>query len=196
MTEGVRIHATAEIADAAMVGKGTTIWQYCIVMADAVIGADCKLAHNVFVEAGVRIGDAVTIKDNVALYDGVEIEDRVLIGPNADFTNVRNPRAFIPRGHEFERTSIGEGATIGANATIVCGVSIGAYAMVGAGAVVTRDVADFALVFGTPARWAGWVGRSGKVLDESFICPETGERYALLSTDCLRLIEDDGKNGT
>jgi UDP-2-acetamido-3-amino-2,3-dideoxy-glucuronate N-acetyltransferase len=177
MSDPAIIHESAEISSTAVIGAGTLIWQHCIVMADVRIGADCKLAHNVFVERGVSIGNGVTIKDNVALYDGVLIEDDAFIGPNAVFTNVLTPRAFIQRKDEFAQTVVAHGASIGANATIVCGIRVGAYALIGAGAVVTHDVADHALVVGNPARTVGWVGRSGRKLDESLTCPESGERY-------------------
>jgi UDP-2-acetamido-3-amino-2,3-dideoxy-glucuronate N-acetyltransferase len=177
MTDSAQIHASAEIQDGASIGPGTKIWQHCIVMAGAVIGAECKLAHNVFVESGVVVGDGVTIKDNVTLYEGVAIADRAFIGPNAVFTNVRNPRAFISRKEEYRSTTIGEGASIGANATLVCGVTVGRYALVGAGSVVTKDVADHEMVAGNPARAIGWAGRAGERLDDDLVCPETGERY-------------------
>lgn len=170
-------HASAEIAEGARVGDGTRIWQNCIILSGARIGMDCKLAHNVFVEGGVNVGDRVTVKDNVALYDGLAISDDVFIGPNAVFTNVLQPRAFVSRKQEFLDTRIGTGATVGANATILCGTTIGDYAMVGAGAVVTRDVPAFALVAGNPARPMGWVSRAGIKLDEALTCPQTGERY-------------------
>ncbi len=177
MNDQAHIHASAEIQDGANIGPGTQIWQHCIVMASAVIGADCKLAHNVFVESGVVVGDGVTIKDNVTLYEGVTIGDQAFIGPNAVFTNVRNPRAFISRKEECQPTTIGEGASIGANVTLICGVTVGRYALVGAGAVVTRDVADHEMVAGNPARVIGWVGRAGERLDGDLVCLETGERY-------------------
>ncbi len=177
MNDQAQIHASAEIQDGAVVGQGTRIRQHCIVMAGAVIGAECKLAHNVFVESGVVVGDGVTIKDNVTLYDGVTIGDRAFIGPNAVFTNVRNPRAFISRKHDYAPTTIGEGASIGANATLVCGVTVGRYALVGAGSVVTKNVADHEMVVGNPARAMGWVGRAGVRLGDDLVCPETGERY-------------------
>lgn len=170
-------HETAIISPEASVGTGTRIWQHCILTAGAVIGRDCKLAHNVFVENGVRVGDRVTIKDNVVLYDGLDIGDDVFIGPNAVFTNVLNPRAFVSRKTEFLSTTIGQGATIGANATIVCGVEIGAYALVGAGTVVTKPVPAHALVVGNPGRRIGWVGRMGNRLDDQLRCPDTGDLY-------------------
>ena len=177
MNDQAHIHTSAEIQDGANIGPGTQIWQHCIVMAGAVIGAECKLGHNVFVETDVVVGDGVTIKDNVTLYEGVTIGDRVFIGPNAVFTNVRNPRAFISRKENYQPTVIGEGASIGANATLVCGVTVGKYALVGAGAVVTRDVADHELVAGNPARAMGWVSCAGEKLGADLICPVTGERY-------------------
>lgn len=170
-------HPTADIAAGAEIGDGTRIWQHCIVLKGARIGQGCKLAHNVFVEGGVVVGDGVVIKDNVCLYDGLRIADDVFIGPNAVFTNVRTPRAFVSRKGEFEPTEIGRGATIGANATVVCGHSIGVYAMVGAGAVVTANVPAHALVAGNPARRIGWVSEHGELLGADLVCPATGQRY-------------------
>jgi UDP-2-acetamido-3-amino-2,3-dideoxy-glucuronate N-acetyltransferase len=184
------IHPTAEIQEDARIGSGTRIWQHCIVMAGAVIGAECKLGHNVFVETDVVVGDGVTIKDNVTLYEGVTIGDRAFIGPNAVFTNVRNPRAFISRKQDYQPTIIGEGASIGANATLFCGVTVGRYAL--AGAVVIKDVADHALVAGNPARAIGWVGRAGVRLGDDLACPETGERYE--KTESGLMLEDTLKD--
>ena len=172
-------HPTAEISPDAVVGDGTRLWQNCIVLKGARIGRDCKLAHNVFVEGGVTVGDRVTIKDNVCLYDGLDIADDVFIGPNAVFTNVRNPRAHVSRKDDFEKTTLGRGATIGANATIVCGNTIAEYAMIGAGAVVTKNVPAFALMAGNPARRIGWVSVAGDILKADLVCPSTGERYRL-----------------
>lgn len=172
------IHPSAEVSEAATVGAGTRIWQHCVLTAGARVGADCKLAHNVFIEGGATVGDRVTIKDNVVLYDGVQVADDVFIGPNAVFTNVKTPRAFLARKSEFLPTVIAEGATIGANATIVCGVRIGAFAMIAAGAVVTKDIPAHGLAAGNPARRAGWVSRAGRRLGDDLICPETRERYA------------------
>ncbi len=193
MTDSAQIHASAEIQDGASIGPGTRIWQHCIVMTGAVIGADCKLAHNVFVESGVVVGDGVTIKDNVTLYDGVTIGPRAFIGPNAVFTNVRNPRAFIIRKHNYAATTIGEGASIGANATLVCGVTVGRYALVGAGSVVTKDVADHEMVAGNPARAIGLVGCAGERLDDDLVCPETGKHYEKTENG-LMLKDDQGES--
>lgn len=174
---GYTAHPTAEIAAGASIAAGTRIWQHCVVLTGARIGRDCRLSHNVFVEGNVAVGDRVVIKDNVCLYDGVTLADDVFIGPNAIFTNVRNPRGFVSRKDQFERTVIGRGATIGANATIVCGNSVGEYAMIGAGAVVTKDVEKHALVAGNPARPIGWVSKTGEILGPDLVCPRTGERY-------------------
>jgi UDP-2-acetamido-3-amino-2,3-dideoxy-glucuronate N-acetyltransferase len=172
-------HPTAEVSPEAEIGAGSRLWQQCIVLKGARIGHDCKLAHNVFVEGGVIVGDRVTIKDNVCLYDGLEISDDVFIGPNAVFTNVRNPRAHVSRKAAFEKTRIGRGVSIGANATIVCGNTIAEYAMIGAGSVVTRNVPAFALMVGNPARRMGWVSAAGEILKDDLVCPSTGERYRL-----------------
>lgn len=184
------IHPTADVSPDASVGDGSRLWQHCILTAGAKIGAECKLAHNVFVEGPASLGDRVTVKDNVALYDGVVVGDDAFIGPNAVFTNVKNPRSFVPRKDQFLQTVIGRGATIGANATIVCGVRIGAYAMIGAGAVVTKDIPDHALVVGNPSKQVGWVSRNGCRLGDDLRCAETGEMYeeydgALRITDAL-----------
>jgi len=189
MIDQAQIHVSAEIQDGASIGPGTEIWQQCIVMVGAVIGADCKLAHNVFVESGVVVGDGATIKDNVTLYEGVTIGSRAFIGPNAVFTNVRNPRTFISRKHNYATTAIGEGASIGANTTLVCGVTVGRYALVGAGSVVTKNVVDHEMVVGNPARSMGWVGRAGERLDDDLVCPETGERYE--KTESGLMLKDD-----
>jgi UDP-2-acetamido-3-amino-2,3-dideoxy-glucuronate N-acetyltransferase len=148
-------------------------------LSGAQLGRDCKLGHNVFIECGVVMGDRVVIKDNVCLYRGLAIGDEAFIGPNAVFTNVRTPRAFVSRKSEFEPTAIGRGATIGANATIVCGTRIGEYAMVGAGAVVTTDVPAHALVVGNPARQVAWVSTSGEILGPDLVCSRTGDKYVL-----------------
>ena len=177
--KGYVAHPTAEIGDGAIIGDGTRIWQHCIILNGARLGRDCKLGHNVFIEDGVAVGDRVVIKDNVCLYQGLAIGDEVFIGPNAVFTNVRTPRAFVSRKSEFEITVIGRGAMIGANATIVCGNRVGEYAMVGAGAVVTTDVFAHALVAGNPARHIAWVSKSGEILGPDLMCPRTGEKYVV-----------------
>jgi UDP-2-acetamido-3-amino-2,3-dideoxy-glucuronate N-acetyltransferase len=181
-------HPTAEVSPEAVIGAGTRLWQHCIVLKGARIGSDCKLAHNVFVEGGVTVGDRVVIKDNVCLYDGLEIADDVFVGPNAVFTNVRNPRAHVSRKDAFEKTTIGRGVTVGANATIVCGNDIAEYAMIGAGAVVTKDVPAFALMAGNPARRIGWVSAAGEILKADLVCPRTGERYRLAGDLLVRAV--------
>jgi UDP-2-acetamido-3-amino-2,3-dideoxy-glucuronate N-acetyltransferase len=146
----------------AKIGAGTEIWHFCHVMAGARIGARCMLGQNVFVAGGAVLGDGCRVQNNVSIYDGVILEAEVFVGPSATFTNVRTPRAFVNRRGALEPTTVGRGATIGANATIVCGVTIGEYAFIAAGAVVTRDVPPFALVVGVPARRQGWICRCGE----------------------------------
>lgn len=158
-------HETAVIDAGAHIGKGTKIWHFCHVMPGAVIGENCQLGQNVFVDNGAVIGNRVKIQNNVSVYNRVTIEDDVFIGPSAVFTNVINPRSFIERKEEFKPTIVKKGATIGANATLLCGIEIGAYAMVGAGAVVTKDIPAYAIVTGNPARITGRINESGDTSD-------------------------------
>ncbi len=173
------VHESAYVDQPSTIGAGTKIWHFSHVLANTIIGEDCVLGQNVVAGPEVRIGDRCKIQNNVSIYKGVQLSDGVFCGPSCVFTNVLTPRAEVERKEEFAVTPVGRGATIGANATIVCGTSIGAYAMVAAGAVVTRDVADYALVAGVPARRIGWVSRAGDRLDDKLVCPRTGEQYAL-----------------
>jgi len=171
------IHPTAIVEANALLGEGTKIWHFTHILAGTHIGERCVFGQNCMVGPDVTVGNGVKVQNNVSIYAGVTLEDEVFCGPSCVFTNVLNPRAFIERKHEFQLTLVKHGATIGANATIVCGVTIGRYAMVGAGAVVTRDVPDHALVVGNPARRQGWVSRAGQTLTADLVCPETGEKY-------------------
>ena len=173
----VRIHPTAIVDEGVEIGDGTVVWHFSHVLAGTRIGANCVLGQNVMAGPDVAIGDGVKVQNNVSIYKDVTIEDDVFLGPSCVFTNVLTPRAFIDRKAEFAPTLVRRGATIGANATIVCGVTIGRYAMVGAGAVVTKDVADHALLVGNPAKPIGWVSRAGERLGDDLVCPRTGERY-------------------
>jgi UDP-2-acetamido-3-amino-2,3-dideoxy-glucuronate N-acetyltransferase len=179
------IHPSAIVDEGAQLGEGTKVWHFCHVSALARIGQRCALGQNVFVGNDVVIGDNVRIQNNVSVYDAVTLEDDVFCGPSMVFTNVYNPRAAVPRKSEYRRTLVRRGATLGANCTIVCGTTIGAYAFVGAGAVINRDVPDFALMVGVPARRIGWMSRYGERLalpasgSGEAVCPVTGERYRL-----------------
>jgi len=160
-------HATACVDEGAHLGLGTKVWHFCHVMGGARIGARVSLGQNVYVAATVAIGDGCKVQNNVSLYDGVTLDEDVFIGPSAVFTNVVNPRAFLVRRDEYRSTHVGKGASIGANATIICGHDIGQYAFVAAGAVVTRNVPDYALVGGVPAKFMGWICKCGNRLQES-----------------------------
>ena len=155
------IHESAYVDAGAQLGPGTKVWHFCHVMPGAVIGAGCSLGQNVVVMNGTRIGDNVKIQNNVSIYEGVELEDDVFCGPSMVFTNVINPRSHVSRKDEYRRTLVRRGASIGANATVVCGSTLGAYCFVGAGAVVTKDVPAYALVTGVPARRTGWMCACG-----------------------------------
>ena len=161
------MHPTATVDEGAVLGAGTSVWHYSHLMPGATVGRGCILGQNVYVGRDVRVGDGVKIQNNVSVYEGVELEDRVFCGPSVVFTNVREPRADIDRKAEIAPTLVREGATLGANATIVCGSTVGRHAFVGAGAVVTSDVPDFALVVGNPARLVGWVCACGRRVDFS-----------------------------
>lgn len=173
------IHESAIVDPGAKIGNGTKIWHFTHVMATAEIGESCVLGQNVFVGNKVKIGNNVKVQNNVSLYEGVICDDDVFLGPSMVFTNVINPRSSVNRKEEFKITHVKRGATIGANATIVCGVVLGEYCFIGAGAVITKDVFPFALMVGVPAKQKGWVSRAGIILKEDLICPETGEKYIL-----------------
>jgi len=179
---GFFVHTTAIVEEPARIGAGTKIWHFSHVMAGADIGSECILGQNVFVASSVKVGDHVKIQSNVSLYDGVELEADVFCGPSVVFTNVTNPRSFISRRKEFKKTLIQRGATLGANATILCGLTIGSYALVGAGSVVTRNVPNHALVYGNPARLKGWVCQCGMKLKKKgrrWGCPHCKVDYTV-----------------
>ena len=174
------VHPTAVVEEPVRIGSGTKVWHFSHIMAGAEIGAECILGQNVFVASTVKIGDRVKVQNNVSLYEGVELETEVFCGPSVVFTNVINPRSFIPRRKEFKKTLVQRGATLGANATVLCGLTIGRYAFVGAGSVVTRDVPDYALVYGNPARLKGWFCGCGiklKKRGRGWICPDCNASY-------------------
>lgn len=185
---GVLIHESAYVDEGAAIGAGTKIWHFAHVLGQTTIGRDCVLGQNVMAGPRVTIGDGCKIQNNVALYDGVELEADVFCGPSCVFTNVNNPRAFMSRKAEFRRTLVKRGASIGANATIVCGHTLGAYCFIAAGAVVTADVPAFALVAGVPAKRIGWVSRNGVKLGPDLLCSETGRRYRELGPEQLEEI--------
>ncbi|MCQ2350021.1 MAG: N-acetyltransferase [Paludibacteraceae bacterium] len=176
-------HESSYVDDNCQIGKGTKIWHFSHIMSNCVIGENCNIGQNVVVSPDVRLGNNVKIQNNVSVYTGVICEDDVFLGPSMVFTNVINPRSHVSRKHEYKTTLIHKGASIGANATIVCGNEIGAFALIGAGTVVTKNVLPYALVVGNPARQIGWVSENGQKLKfdaEGFAtCPETHERYQL-----------------
>ena len=183
MSQEFFAHSTAVIDEGAQVGDGCRIWHFSHVMSGAVLGEGCNLGQNVFVASGVVLGRNVKVQNNVSIYEGVTCGDDVFLGPSMVFTNISNPRSAVVRKGQYERTRVGKGATIGANATIVCGNDIGAFAFIGAGAVVTKNVPSYALLAGNPARQIGWMSEHGHrlIFDENgrATCPESGEEYEL-----------------
>jgi len=174
------VHDSSFVDAGAQVGTGTKIWHFCHVMPGAVIGERCSLGQNVVVMPGTKIGNNVKIQNNVSIYEGVELEDDVFCGPSCVFTNVLNPRSHVSRKHEYRATLVGRGASIGANATIVCGVTLGAYAFIGAGAVVTTDAPAYGLMVGVPARRVGWMCQCGErltVKGGAVACAACGSAY-------------------
>jgi UDP-2-acetamido-3-amino-2,3-dideoxy-glucuronate N-acetyltransferase len=190
------IHASAIVDEGARLGAGTRVWHFAHVCSGARIGAGCSLGQGVYVGNDVTIGDNVKVQNNVSVYDAVTLEDDVFCGPSMVFTNVHNPRSAVARKSEYRPTLVKRGATLGANCTVVCGTTIGRYAFVGAGAVVSRDVPDFALMVGVPARQIGWMSRHGQRLslplrgDGVAACPATGEEYVLRGGVCAVVAEE------
>lgn len=184
-------HPTAVLDPGCKIGAGTKIWHFCHIMEGAVIGANCSLGQNVFVASGVELGRNTKVQNNVSIYTGVICEEDVFLGPSMVFTNVINPRSAVDRKGAYQSTRVGRGATIGANATIICGHDIGRYAFIGAGAVVTKDVPAYALLVGNPARRIGWMSEYGARLqfDElgRAICGESGGEYRLLDGNVNRV---------
>lgn len=178
---GVFIHESAYVDDGAVIGEGTKVWHFCHILSGAVIGERCSLGQNVVVMNGTRIGNNVKIQNNVSVYEGVTLEDDVFCGPSMVFTNVINPRSAVSRKHEYRPTLVKRGASIGANATIVCGATLGEYSFIGAGAVVSKDVPPYALMVGVPARRAGWMCECGERLPSGDAprCTACGRQYVL-----------------
>ncbi len=196
MSENYFVHESAYVDDNVQIGEGTKIWHFSHVQSGAKIGKKCTLGQNVNVGNNVRIGDFCKIQNNVSIYEGVELEDYVFCGPSMVFTNILNPRCEFPqRGSDFYvRTLVKYGASIGANATIVCGNTIGRFAFIAAGAVVTKDVPDYALMVGVPARRVGWVSRHGERLPEPdvngiMVCPKSGWRYREVEPEVVRCLD-------
>lgn len=187
----VRIHESAYIDQPATIGPGTSIWHFSHVLAGTTIGSGCNIGQNVVIGPDVTVGDRCKIQNNVSVYKGVTLEDGVFVGPSAVFTNVVNPRAEVDRRDEFAETVVGTGASIGANATIVCGHDLGPYSFVAAGAVVTKDVPAHALVAGVPAQRIGWVSHEGERLTEDLVCPRSGRRYRETDDGQLETIDED-----
>lgn len=192
------VHESSYVDDGVTIGDGTKIWHYCHIQSGAVIGERCIFGQNVNIGNDVHIGNNVKIQNNVSVYTGITIEDDVFLGPSCVLTNVSNPRSQVVRHSLYEKTLIRRGATIGANATIVCGITLGRYCFIAAGAVVTKDVPDYAFIVGVPGRQKGWMSRHGHILkpgpDGIMVCPESGLRYQETSPGslkCLDLNEDD-----
>lgn len=189
----VFIHESAVVDSPCSIGEGTKIWHFSHVMPDTVIGNQCSIGQNVVISPGVTLGNRVKIQNNVSVYTGVICEDDVFLGPSCVFTNVTNPRSAIVRKNEYKKTLVKKGATIGANATIVCGITIGEYGFIGAGAVVTKDVPAYALVYGNPSKHKGWMSEYGHKLffDENgkATCPESGQKYSIQENRVTRINE-------
>jgi UDP-2-acetamido-3-amino-2,3-dideoxy-glucuronate N-acetyltransferase len=182
---GVTVHESAYVDEGVEIGRGSRIWHFSHILPGVKLGQDVTVGQNVMIGPDVTVGDGCKIQNNVSLYTGVRLEDGVFCGPSCVFTNVANPRAEISRKHEFRATLVRRGATIGANATIVCGHTIGQYALIAAGAVVTKDVPAFALMAGVPARRIGWASHAGVTLGPDLVCPQTARRYRETAPDVL-----------
>lgn len=186
---GALIHLSSYVDEGVRIGGGTKIWHFCHILAGTTIGENCAIGQNVMIGPRVKVGNGCKIQNNVSLYDGVELADDVFCGPSCVFTNVNNPRANVSRKDEFRATPVGRGASIGANATIVCGHALGEYCFIGAGAVVTKDVPDFAIIVGNPARRVGWMSKLGERLGKDLVCPRDGSIYRETAPDRLVSID-------
>ncbi len=196
MTASYFAHPTAVVDEPCEIGEGTKIWHFCHIQKNAIIGRNCSFGQNCYVASGVVIGNNVKVQNNVSVYTGTIVEDDVFLGPSCVLTNVTNPRSQVNRHALYERTVLRRGCSVGANATIVCGTTIGRYAFIAAGAVVTKDVPDYALMLGVPARQVGWVSRHGLPLrspdeDGIYTCPESGLRYREVEPGLLRCLDLD-----
>lgn len=187
-------HETAIIDNGAQIGDGSKVWHFCHIMADTQIGKNCIFGQNVFIANKTTIGNGVKVQNNVSIYSDVHIEDDCFLGPSMVFTNVINPRAFVERKSEYKKTILRKGCSVGANATIVCGIELGKYCFVGAGCVVNKDVPAYALVVGVPMKQIGWMSKQGEKLhfnkDGVAQCPATGERYKMISDSEIKLIDE------
>jgi len=188
MADNYFVHESSYVDDGVQIGEGTRIWHFCHIQSGAVIGCDCSLGQNVNISNNVKMGDGCKLQNNVSLYEGVELEDYVFCGPSCVFTNDLTPRAKYPKGHTgYLRTLVKTGASIGANATIVCGHTIGEWALIGAGAVVISDVPNHALMLGVPAKQRGWVCECGSVLTHSLQCSKCGRKYATVDNNLVEV---------
>ena len=186
--EGVMVHESSYVDDNVTIGSGTKIWHFSHILGNVQIGQDCSFGQNVVIGPNVKIGNGVRVQNNVSIYEGVTLEDDVFCGPSCVFTNVNNPRSEIVRKDEYRETIVRRGASIGANATIVCGHDLGEYCFIAAGAVVTKDVPAYALMAGTPARRIGWMSKAGGRLGKDLICPIDGTTYRLTTPEKLEEI--------
>ncbi|MCH9632708.1 MAG: UDP-2-acetamido-3-amino-2,3-dideoxy-D-glucuronate N-acetyltransferase [Chlamydiae bacterium] len=175
------VHESTYIDEGVQIGENTEIWHFCHLLPGVCIGENCKIGQNVMIDAGVIVGSRCKIQNNVSVYKGVVLEDGVFCGPSCVFTNVTNPRAEVERKDEIKTTLVKKGATVGANATIICGVSLGEYCLVGAGSVVTKDVRPHALVIGSPAKQIGWVSHAGEILGSDLVCKRQNIEYQILN---------------
>lgn len=190
LPDSVFVHESAYVDMPTEIGAGTKIWHFSHILKDCVIGVDCVIGQNVMIGPEVRVGDRCKIQNNVSLYKGVVLEDGVFCGPSCVFTNVNNPRSEIERKSEYRPTLVRRGATIGANATIVCGATLGRYCFIAAGGVVTGDVPEYALMAGVPARRIGWMSRAGRRLGDDLVCPEDGSCYRITDDGALKPLDD------
>jgi len=181
------IHETSIIDDGVLMGKNVTIWHFSHLMKGCSLGDNTIVGQNVMIGSKVKIGKGCKIQNNVSLYEGVELKDDVFCGPSCVFTNVINPRSFINRKSEFRKTIVNKGATIGANATIICGVEIGEYALIGAGSLISKNVKNFSVMVGNPATRIGWVSTSGHKLNKDLVCPKTGEKFLLKNDNLIKI---------